>query len=143
MLQPHSRPDALVGEWREPALRLFLQTITKATVVTQRQAVSPITAVFTNRRINSSTAIVPMQMVIASNRRFWCFCRVFLFSVTATPAWAEPKLFESRQVTPAGEYTFGIEGPAADLDGNLFVVNIGKPGTIGNCLLEVRIRRSS
>jgi signal peptidase len=40
-------------------------------------------------------------------------------------------LFESRQVTPAGEYTFGIEGPAADLDGNLFVVNIGKPGTIG------------
>ena len=72
-----------------------------------------------------------MQMAITSNRRFWCFCRAFLFSVTATSAWAEPKLFESRQVTPAGEYTFGIEGPAADLDGNLFVVNIGKPGTIG------------
>ena len=35
------------------------------------------------------------------------------------------------QVTPSGEYTFGIEGPAADLDGNLFVVNFGKPGTIG------------
>ena len=34
-------------------------------------------------------------------------------------------------MTPAGEYTFGIEGPAADLDGNLFVVNIGKSGTIG------------
>ncbi|SDO49461.1 SMP-30/gluconolactonase/LRE family protein [Afipia sp. GAS231] len=49
----------------------------------------------------------------------------------ATSAWAEPKLFESRQVTPAGEYTFGIEGPAADIDGNLFVVNLGKPGTIG------------
>jgi hypothetical protein len=29
----------LVGEWRQPALRLFLQTITKAIVATQRQAV--------------------------------------------------------------------------------------------------------
>jgi signal peptidase len=56
---------------------------------------------------------------------------VLLISTTATSAWAEPKLFESSQVAPAGEYTFGIEGPAADLDGNLFVVNIGKPGTIG------------
>jgi len=52
--------------------------------------------------------------------------------VIATPlAAAETKLFDSVQVTPAGEYTFGIEGPAADLDGNLFVVNFGKPGTIG------------
>ena len=34
-------------------------------------------------------------------------------------------------MTPSGEYTFGIEGPAVDLDGNLFVVNFGKPGTIG------------
>lgn len=48
-----------------------------------------------------------------------------------TSTLAEPKLFESSQVTPAGEYTSGIEGPAADLDSNLFVVNIGKPGTIG------------
>ena len=29
----------LVGEWRQPALRLFLQTITKAIVGTQRQPV--------------------------------------------------------------------------------------------------------
>jgi sugar lactone lactonase YvrE len=76
-------------------------------------------------------AIARMQMVITSSRCFWCLSRVFLVSVMATSAWAEPKLFESKQVTPAGEYTFGIEGPAADLDGNLFVVNIGKPGTIG------------
>ncbi|WP_245288170.1 SMP-30/gluconolactonase/LRE family protein [Bradyrhizobium sp. Ec3.3] len=47
------------------------------------------------------------------------------------PSGAQTKLFESAQVTPAGEYTFGIEGPAVDLDGNLFVVNLGKPGTIG------------
>jgi signal peptidase len=38
-------------------------------------------------------------------------------------------------MTPAGEYTFGIEGPAADLDGNLFVVNIGKSGTIGQLVV--------
>ncbi len=38
-------------------------------------------------------------------------------------------------MTPSGEYTSGIEGPAADLDGTLFVVNIGKPGTIGKLAL--------
>jgi sugar lactone lactonase YvrE len=76
-------------------------------------------------------ASAPTQMAIISRKRFWCLSRVFLLSVAATSAWAEPKLFESRQVTPAGEYTSGIEGPAADLDGNLFVVNLGKPGTIG------------
>ena len=45
-------------------------------------------------------------------------------------ATAEP-LFESRQLTPSGEYTFGIEGPAVDAAGNLFVVNHLRQGTIG------------
>ena len=40
-------------------------------------------------------------------------------------------LFESRQLTPSGEYTFGIEGPAVDAAGNLFVVNHLRQGTIG------------
>jgi sugar lactone lactonase YvrE len=71
-------------------------------------------------------------MAITSSRIFWCLCcNAFLIAVAAVTASAEPKLFESSQVTPAGEYTFGIEGPAADLDGNLFVVNLGKAGTIG------------
>jgi sugar lactone lactonase YvrE len=39
-------------------------------------------------------------------------------------------LFVSRQLTP-GEYTSGIEGPAVDVDGNLYVVNLGEHGTIG------------
>src|SRR5215510_8282043 len=69
-------------------------------------------------------------MAITSGRNFWCLCSSILL-VATLPAAAETKLFESVQVTPAGEYTFGIEGPAADLDGNLFVVNFGKPGTIG------------
>jgi len=71
-------------------------------------------------------------MAITYSRIFWCLCcSALLLAVVETSALAEPKLFESSQVTPAGEYTFGIEGPAADLDGNLFVVNLGKPGTIG------------
>jgi signal peptidase len=39
-------------------------------------------------------------------------------------------------VTPAGEYTFGIEGPAVDAKGNLYVVNFGKRGTIGKLATE-------
>src|SRR5258707_15690566 len=76
-------------------------------------------------------ASAPTQMAITSSRSFWCLCKALVFSTIATAASAEPKLFESREVTPAGEYTFGIEGPAVDADGNLFVVNFGKPGTIG------------
>ena len=44
---------------------------------------------------------------------------------------AEEARFQSRQITPSGEYTFGIEGPAVDARGNLYVVNFGKPGTVG------------
>jgi sugar lactone lactonase YvrE len=44
---------------------------------------------------------------------------------------AEQALFESRQVTPSGEYTPGIEGPAIDTGGTLFVVNFQRQGTIG------------
>ncbi|WP_316158377.1 MULTISPECIES: SMP-30/gluconolactonase/LRE family protein [unclassified Bradyrhizobium] len=56
--------------------------------------------------------------------------------LATVPALAAPKLFESTQLTPSGEYTFGIEGPAVDRDGNLFVVNISKPGTIGRLAPE-------
>jgi signal peptidase len=67
----------------------------------------------------------------SSRRVFWfVFAGVFVAGL-ASAAWAEPKLFESREVTPAGEYTSGIEGPAVDAEGNLYVVNFGKSGTIG------------
>lgn len=69
-------------------------------------------------------------MAITSGRSFWRLCEALLLALIMSAAQAEP-LFESRQLTPSGEYTFGIEGPAVDLDGNLFVVNFGKPGTIG------------
>ncbi|MBW7961991.1 SMP-30/gluconolactonase/LRE family protein [Bradyrhizobium sp. BR 10261] len=70
-------------------------------------------------------------MAITSGRTFWCLCSSILLVVATPLIAAETKLFESVQVTPSGEYTHGIEGPAADLDGDLFVVNFGKPGTIG------------
>lgn len=53
---------------------------------------------------------------------------------------AEQALFESRQVTPSGEYTPGIEGPAIDAGGNLFVVNFQRQGTIGKLRAPHRSR---
>jgi signal peptidase len=56
-----------------------------------------------------------------------------LVDLVALPgaAGAEPALFVSRQLTPSGEYTGGIEGPAVDAAGTLYVVNFGRQGTIG------------
>jgi len=54
----------------------------------------------------------------------------FAAVLVAAPAAAEV-LFESRQLTPSGEYTFGIEGPAVDAAGNLYVVNHLRQGMIG------------
>ncbi|BAM90984.1 putative gluconolactonase [Bradyrhizobium oligotrophicum S58] len=62
-----------------------------------------------------------------------------MLAFATVPALAASKLFESAQLTPSGEYTFGIEGPAADRDGNLFVVNFGKPGTIGKLAPEATV----
>jgi sugar lactone lactonase YvrE len=44
---------------------------------------------------------------------------------------AEETLFVSKRITPPGEYTPGIEGPAVDASGNLYVVNFGQSGTVG------------
>ena len=46
-------------------------------------------------------------------------------------AAAEDALFVSKRITPQGEYTAGIEGPAVDASGNLYVVNFQQSGTIG------------
>ena len=75
-------------------------------------------------------------MAITSNSSSWCRLSVALIILIGAPAFAAPKLFESAQISPSGEYTFGIEGPAADRNGNLFVVNFGKPGTIGRLAPE-------
>ena len=54
-----------------------------------------------------------------------------LAAVLVAAAAVAEALFESRQLTPPGEYTFGIEGPAVDAAGNLYVVNHLRQGTIG------------
>lgn len=74
---------------------------------------------------------VPTQMAIASKRECRFISWIAFALVVATAARAEPRLFESAQVSPAGEYTAGIEGPAADIHGNLYVVNLARPGSIG------------
>jgi sugar lactone lactonase YvrE len=72
-----------------------------------------------------------MRTAATSSRTTVLLCTLAVTSVFVSCAIAEEAKFQSRQVTPGGEYTFGIEGPAVDRGGNLYVVNFGKPGTIG------------
>ena len=60
---------------------------------------------------------------IILNNAIWCLCSLTSALLVCGPVQAEPALFQSQQVTRAGEYTFGIEGPAVDTAGNLYVVN--------------------
>ena len=72
-----------------------------------------------------------MRTVTTSSRTTWFLCELVLALASASSAIAQEALFQSKQITPAGEYTFGIEGPAVDEKGNLYVVNFERPGTIG------------
>jgi sugar lactone lactonase YvrE len=72
-----------------------------------------------------------MRTAAISSRTTLFLLALAVPSIVASSAIAAEGKFQSRQVTPAGEYTFGIEGPAVDQGGNLYVVNFGKPGTIG------------
>ncbi len=72
-----------------------------------------------------------MRTVTISNRATLFLCELAAAWIVVSPAMAQETPFQSKQITPAGEYTFGIEGPAVDAQGNLYVVNFGKPGTIG------------
>ena len=40
-------------------------------------------------------------------------------------------LYQSQDFTVPNEFTSGIEGPAADVEGNIYAVNFGEEGTIG------------
>jgi sugar lactone lactonase YvrE len=72
-----------------------------------------------------------MRTIIISNKTIWLFCGLALAGMKVSSTTAQDALFQSRPITPPGEYTFGIEGPVVDARGNLYVVNFGKPGTIG------------
>src|SRR4051812_32856431 len=72
-----------------------------------------------------------MRTAIMSSKAIWWLFSVALAGAAASSCGAQQPSFLSRALTPAGEYTFGIEGPAVDGRGNLYVVNFGKQGTIG------------
>jgi sugar lactone lactonase YvrE len=74
--------------------------------------------------LRKASAEKPLSLAFAT--ALWCFG-----ALSGVALAEEPALFESRQLTPSGEYTQGIEGPAADSAGALFVVNFGRQGTIG------------
>jgi signal peptidase len=52
----------------------------------------------------------------------------FLAAISCSGIAAAENLFDSKQLTPGGEYNKGIEGPAVNAAGDLFVVNIKIPG---------------
>ena len=59
-----------------------------------------------------------------------CFIAFAVFFAGRSSA-AEDTLFVSKRITPQGEYTSGIEGPAVDASGTLYVVNFQQGGNIG------------
>src|SRR5882757_1708316 len=74
------------------------------------------------------------ETAMGRSATFRIFCNAvaaLIASIVPLSVGAQTALFESRQLTPAGEYTYGIEGPAVDTSGNLYVVNYQKRGTIG------------
>src|SRR5664279_4301395 len=72
-----------------------------------------------------------MRTATISSGTALLFFKLAAAGMLLSPAAAQQVAYQSQQVTPAGEYSFGIEGPAVDARGNLYVVNFGKPGTIG------------
>lgn len=71
-------------------------------------------------------SIGPLQLVTAATI-------LIVLLAGAINSTAQEELFKSRRVNPdkVGEYTRGIEGPAVDAAGNLYVTNLKQPGRIG------------
>jgi gluconolactonase len=63
-----------------------------------------------------------------------------LLLTTASSHSAEP-LFQVSELTPKESFTRGIEGPACDREGNLYVVNIEEKGTIAKVTPDGRTER--
>jgi sugar lactone lactonase YvrE len=72
-----------------------------------------------------------MRTASTSTRSIGLLCSLALAALMVSPCAAQQPILHSQVVTPSGEYTFGIEGPAVDDKGNLYVANFGKQGTIG------------
>lgn len=72
-----------------------------------------------------------MQTVIPASGSIRWLCAFASAFILLAPCAAQQPFFVSQRLTPPGEYTFGIEGPAVDARGNLYVANFGRQGTIG------------
>ena len=59
-----------------------------------------------------------------------------LFGAAASSGAVAEALFESRRLTTPGEYPDGIEGPAVDAAGNLYVVNLGHSRATGRSITQ-------
>ena len=71
-------------------------------------------------------------MVVHMSRSIvWIFAKLAIFAALMAGSAAAQALFESRKITPIEEYTSGIEGPAVDAAGTLYVANFRKNGNIG------------
>lgn len=66
---------------------------------------------------------------------FYFFCLLPLFScqkaTTESPKEIEKELFQASDLTADSLFTSGIEGPATDKAGNIYIVNFNEQGTIG------------
>lgn len=60
----------------------------------------------------------------------WMLCLIFLLACQTKQVVEDP-LYKAEDFSAEHEFTSGIEGPATDADGNIFVVNFGEQGTIG------------
>ena len=60
-----------------------------------------------------------------------CLAACAVFCAGNSNAADDAALFVSKRITPPGEYTPGVEGPAVDASGNLYVVNFQQSGNIG------------
>lgn len=58
--------------------------------------------------------------------------------LSCLPVLAEEPLFKSAALTPEGQFTGGIEGPACDAQGNIFCVKFGGEHTLGKTTPEGR-----
>ena len=56
---------------------------------------------------------------------------LFLLFTLCALSFTQQRYYEAKDFTPDGLFTSGIEGPATDAQGNLYVVNFGREGTIG------------
>lgn len=59
------------------------------------------------------------------------FSKDRISDITKSGTTADDELFIATPLTKEGSFTKGVEGPACDLEGNLFAVNFKEQGTIG------------